>query len=207
MKILLMLLMVVVTFGAYATDEVTESETTAQAIVDRMSCSDISARMVELSEIEEPDDDVTIELGKLKSDYRRKCMKSAGKRKTAAKNRVIITVEESASSPKEDVVEEKTEKTTETVEKQPEKIEEKVEEKVEKVEKTKTTETQPVSMEATDAEIKMLHELMNLDMGLCADGTKPNKFGCCTDEIFKDMGNNVYACCPKTGGDCYPPLK
>ena len=201
MKILLMLLMVGVTFGAYATDEVTESETTAQAIVDRMSCSDISARMVELSEIEEPDDDVTIELGKLKSDYRRKCMKSAGKRKTAAKNRVIITVEESASSPKEDVVEEKT---TETVEEQPEKIEEKVEEKVEK---TKTTETQPVSMEATDAEIKMLHELMNLDMGLCADGTKPNKFGCCTDEIFKDMGNNVYACCPKTGGDCYPPLK
>lgn len=203
MKILLMLLMFGVTFGVYATDEVTESETTAQAIVDRMSCSDISARMVELSEIEELDDDVTIELGKLKSDYRRKCMKSAGKRKTAAKNRVIITVEESASAPKEDVVEEKTEKTTETVEKQPEKIEE----KVEKVEKTKITETQPVSMEATDAEIKMLHELMNLDMGLCADGTKPNKFGCCTDEIFKDMGNNVYACCPKTGGDCYPPLK
>lgn len=203
MKILLMLLMVGVTFGAYATDEVTELETPAQAIVDRMSCSDISARMVELSEIEEPDDDVTIELGKLKSDYRRKCMKSAGKRKTAAKNRVIITVEESTSSPKEDVIEEKTEKTTETVEKQPEKIEE----KVEKVEKTKITETQPVSMEATDAEIKMLHELMNLDMGLCADGTKPNKFGCCTDEIFKDMGNNVYACCPKTGGDCYPPLK
>jgi hypothetical protein len=47
----------------------------------------------------------------------------------------------------------------------------------------------------------------NLDAGLCADGTKPNRFGCCGDEIFKDLGNTVFACCPKDGGDCFPPLK
>ena len=47
----------------------------------------------------------------------------------------------------------------------------------------------------------------NLAAGLCGDGTKPNRYGCCTDEIFKDLGNSVYACCPKTGGDCFPPIK
>ncbi len=43
--------------------------------------------------------------------------------------------------------------------------------------------------------------------GLCADGTEPNKFGCCTDELFKDLGDSVFACCPKDGGDCFPPMK
>lgn len=46
----------------------------------------------------------------------------------------------------------------------------------------------------------------NLDAGLCADGTKPNKYGCCTDEIFRDMGGMNFACCPKSGGDCFPPI-
>ena len=49
-------------------------------------------------------------------------------------------------------------------------------------------------------------ELANLDSGLCADGTPPNKYGCCADELFKDMGNMVFACCPKDGGDCFPPI-
>jgi hypothetical protein len=47
----------------------------------------------------------------------------------------------------------------------------------------------------------------NLDAGLCADGTKPNRFGCCGEEVFKDLGDTVFACCPKDGGDCFPPLK
>lgn len=47
----------------------------------------------------------------------------------------------------------------------------------------------------------------NLAAGLCADGTKPNKYGCCTDEIFRDMGGMNFACCPKSGGDCFPPIK
>ncbi len=46
----------------------------------------------------------------------------------------------------------------------------------------------------------------NLAAGLCADGTTPNKYGCCTDETFRDMGNSVFACCPKSGGDCFPPI-
>lgn len=47
----------------------------------------------------------------------------------------------------------------------------------------------------------------NIDAGLCADGTKPNKFGCCTDETFKDLGGGEFGCCPNAGGDCFPPMK
>ena len=46
----------------------------------------------------------------------------------------------------------------------------------------------------------------NVNAGLCEDGSKPNKFGCCGDEIFTDMGNLVFACCPESGGECHPPL-
>jgi len=46
----------------------------------------------------------------------------------------------------------------------------------------------------------------NIAAGLCGDGTKPNKFGCCADEVFRDMGNTVFACCPRSGGDCFPPI-
>ena len=42
--------------------------------------------------------------------------------------------------------------------------------------------------------------------GLCTDGSKPNKFGCCDGETFTDMGNLVFACCPEDGGECYPPI-
>lgn len=47
----------------------------------------------------------------------------------------------------------------------------------------------------------------NLDAGLCPDGASPNKFGCCTGEVFKDLGNLEFACCGADGGDCFPPLK
>lgn len=47
----------------------------------------------------------------------------------------------------------------------------------------------------------------NLAAGLCGDGTKPNRFGCCTGETFKDLGNDGFACCLKAGGMCFPPMK
>lgn len=202
MKIFLILLSLFVMPLAYAEDsyedeEVAESETTGLVVVERMSCFDINTKITELSAIEEPDDDTIIELEKLKSDYRRKCMKSAGGRKTAAQGRSVINndpIEETK------VVEEVAEETTEV-----EQVT--VKEPDAKPKEQNKKENSSGGVPATEEEIRMFEELVNLDMGLCADGTKPNKFGCCTDEIFKDLGNNVYACCPKTGGDCYPPLK
>lgn len=202
MKIFLILLSLFVMHGAYADDsyadeKVAESETTGLVVVERMSCFDINTKISELSAKEEPDDDTIIELEKLKSDYRRKCMKSAGGRKTAAQGRSVINndpIEETEVV--EDVAEETTEVEQVTV-KEPDA----------KPKEQNKKENSSGGVPATEEEIRMFEELVNLDMGLCADGTKPNKFGCCTDEIFKDLGNNVYACCPKTGGDCYPPLK
>ena len=43
--------------------------------------------------------------------------------------------------------------------------------------------------------------------GLCADGTKPNKFGCCTGEKFKDLGDLQFACCKEDTDECFPPMK
>ena len=64
------------------------------------------------------------------------------------------------------------------------------------------TETEVVVSEAD----LVAQELENLDAGLCNDGSKPNQFGCCSGEVYKDLGDFVYACCPKTGGDCFPPI-
>ncbi|MDE6570648.1 MAG: hypothetical protein K2L95_00300 [Alphaproteobacteria bacterium] len=35
----------------------------------------------------------------------------------------------------------------------------------------------------------------------------PDENGCCPDEILMDMGEQGMNCCPKTGGDCFPPIK
>lgn len=39
------------------------------------------------------------------------------------------------------------------------------------------------------------------------DGTLPDANGCCTGEIYTDMGEQGFNCCPETGGDCFPPIK
>ncbi|MCM1294466.1 MAG: hypothetical protein NC311_02800 [Muribaculaceae bacterium] len=64
----------------------------------------------------------------------------------------------------------------------------------------------PETPAETDEE-KYARIAANLDAGLCPDGSKPNKFGCCGDEVFKDLGNLEFACCPKDGGECFPPVK
>lgn len=73
---------------------------------------------------------------------------------------------------------------------------------------TQTDQTAVVSSEPegpTEEEI-LEQQIANLEAGLCADGTNPNKYGCCTGEKFKDMGNLEFACCPEEGGDCFPPM-
>ncbi|MBD5391855.1 hypothetical protein HDR66_03560 [bacterium] len=69
-----------------------------------------------------------------------------------------------------------------------------------------TATPEPATAQKTDAEIAA-EIAANIEKGLCGDGTKPNKYGCCGDEKFKDMGNLEFACCPADGGQCYPPIK
>lgn len=156
-----------------------------QGVAERLSCADISARISEIGAIAEPTEEDAAELTKLKAEYRRMCSKSARGRRTSADVRVVVE-----SAPVDNVDEE------EVV------AEQSVQEEFAPVEE--------VAEETADVDpmIELEQELANLDAGLCADGSAPNKFGCCGDEIFKDLGNTVFACCPKDGGgDCFPPLK
>ena len=40
----------------------------------------------------------------------------------------------------------------------------------------------------------------------CMDGSLPDENGCCAGEIYTDMGEMGFNCCPEAGGDCFPPL-
>ncbi len=41
----------------------------------------------------------------------------------------------------------------------------------------------------------------------CEDGTRPDKNGCCTGEIYTDAGDGWMVCCPDGGENCFPPIK
>ncbi|MBR5625229.1 MAG: hypothetical protein IKW67_00400 [Alphaproteobacteria bacterium] len=162
-------------------------------VAERTTCADIKSQIDELGGIIDPDEDVLDEIAQLKNDYRRNCSKTAARRRTSAKRGVVdapVVIEENFVE--EDVSEEPSETIV-------------LEQDFVEVAETDISESEP---KLSDEEI-LEQELANLDAGLCADGTKPNKFGCCTDEIFKDMGNAVFACCPKDGGkdmECFPPI-
>ena len=40
----------------------------------------------------------------------------------------------------------------------------------------------------------------------CPDGGAPDANGCCAGEIYTDMGEKGFNCCPESGGDCFPPI-
>ncbi len=40
----------------------------------------------------------------------------------------------------------------------------------------------------------------------CPDGGAPDANGCCAGEIYTDMGEQGFNCCPESGGDCFPPI-
>ena len=182
MKILIALMGLIAATGAFAED--------VPSVTERVSCADVQAMISELAAIEEPTDDEIAELENLKIDYRSKCARSAAKRKSSAlKNTVVAAMVVVPEEVAEETVAEVEADATETA--------------AVKDEEFVAEETVEI-----DEESLLAQELANLDAGLCIDGTKPNKFGCCADEVFKDLGNSVFACCPKTGdGECFPPIE
>lgn len=214
MKFLVALLCAVLTTSVMADEEV------VSGVADRMTCADIQQRISELSSSEEePDDSVLEEIAKLKADYRRSCTKSAGGRRTAAASRVVVqvntnVVEDSDEKQDYDIEQEEIVEEVEVLEevKTPEKV---IKKQPKKSESEQTEEESFDDAEVLDSEQVLEQDLMetveqelaNLDSGLCADGTEPNKYGCCGSEIFKDLGGMVFACCPRGGGDCFPPIK
>lgn len=174
MKLLFGLMLTFVVSGAFADDGV--------AVVERVTCADMSANISELAAIEAPTEDEQAELADLKAEYRRKCVQSARGRRVSSGQSV---------TPADQAV------TTEEV--------------TEMESVAIDDEADVVAEPDSGADVVTItyeQELANLDAGLCADGSAPNRFGCCGDEVFKDLGDTVFACCPKDGnGDCFPPLK
>lgn len=41
----------------------------------------------------------------------------------------------------------------------------------------------------------------------CPDGSAPDDNGCCAGEVYTDMADLGFNCCPDDGGNCYPPIK
>jgi len=40
----------------------------------------------------------------------------------------------------------------------------------------------------------------------CSDGAAPDENGCCAGEVYTDMGDKGFNCCPAGNGDCFPPI-
>lgn len=187
-------------------------------VAERMSCDDINARIIELTVVSEPDELVIDELTNLKAEYRRSCTKSARGRRNAAASRVVVnnsvpvaeTFEVAEPQSEEDTVVNE-DALSENILTDTDVVQENLQEEILVPEENDVTAEHIEAQQDTVSEEELLkkeleQELANLDSGLCADGTPPNKYGCCADELFKDMGNMVFACCPKDGGDCFPPI-
>ena len=201
---------------AFATDDVAEdvTEEITTNVSERVTCADIKSELNSL----EINDENQARIDKLKSEYRRFCTPKAAKRrasdtsaimyaKTAQAKAapVVIDVEpEKVEVPDENADAEVTTETTAVATVTDVAPDEKKSDTVTDTANAADT-PEPVDTR-TPEEIQLEKELENLAAGLCADGTKPNKYGCCTDEIFKDLGDLVFACCPKDGGDCYEPI-
>ncbi len=178
MKLFVAILCSVLSLSSWAEDTVLE----------RATCDDIQAQIAELSALD-ADENITQEIADLKSEYRRNCTRSAGARRTSADTR-LYTIAENVDSDVSQVE-------TETIAKNTEDVVEYVE---------VTDDVQQPEAESVESKLTPEQALANLDAGLCADGSQPNKFGCCGGEIFKDLGNTMFGCCDE-GGECFPPIK
>ena len=192
-----------------------------QNVTARKTCAEIATEIANLSAIENPTDENMAELKKLQSMQRSNCVaKSAGRRM------VIRNVPNGTPQKSLDAVAKTSDALSEYLANKKSNCE-KLNSEIAKVaaengdadnlaamrgvydmdcvEKTAQN-TAPAEPELSVEEWAAQYDA-NLAAGLCGDGTKPNRYGCCTDETFRDMGNAQFACCPKTGGDCFPPIK
>lgn len=158
-------------------------------VVARLTCDTVRAKISELQVQVEANPDLQDELDDMLKKQRSLCARSSGARRVRNFNNRVPQLDV------EEVVEEEPEQ-----EEKPKKKKKKKEVKEVEVEEIST---EPVkSQKEIDAELAS-----NLAKGLCPDGAKPNKFGCCDGEKFKDLGNLKFACCSKEDeSKCHNPI-
>lgn len=198
-------------------------------ITERKTCEQIRAEIAALSAIENPDAEQQQELKQLVLQQRTSCSAKANGRRTVSRQMPLAqgATENSATTPKGDVLDEyiatkkaNCEKLNTEIEKQKQDstktylvVEMQKYYDADCVEHSTGSVAETVVEVAASMPTKTEEEWAaefdaNLAAGLCGDGTKPNRFGCCTEEVFKDLGDEGFACCPKNGDYlCFPPLK
>ena len=194
-------------------------DNTVQNLTARKTCAEIKIDMDALSAMENIDDVNAEKLKQFQVYYRANCLPKSIGRRTVARNIPVIVknTEPITTSDALSVYLANKKSNCDKLKSEIEKIEtEKDDSKSDLLASMrgvydmdcveKNTTDAPASPEISEEEWAAQYDA-NLAAGLCGDGTKPNKYGCCTDEVFKDLGNLKFACCPKTGGDCFPPIK
>lgn len=166
-----------------------------------MSCANMQSEINALSERDDLSDEENVQLMALKDQYRKACMKRAASRAARASLLIVDNKPEEVS----------VEYTAEQCDKLKSDIESATDDK-EKMQQefdkncAKYIVVPELSEEekqaAADAEKQRIADLRA--NGLCPDETKPNKFGCCEGERFKDMGNLEFACCTEDTDECLP---
>ena len=174
-------------------DDITETEIVDEgaidevpaprAVVARMSCDDINRRVAELREDVKAYPELAADLEYMIGRQRTQCAARANRRPVHNYENVNPIVALEAPEVVEDVSEEQV---------------------------VEALVPEPVVVEKTPEELEAEAELIeqNRAKGLCDDGEKPNRYGCCAGEKFKEVSQMKFACCPKTGdGECVEPRR
>lgn len=173
--------------GAEFVDEGATTEVPApRAVVERMTCADINQRVEELREDVKAYPELAADLEYMLSRQRTACAARARRRPVHNYENVNPV---KYFEPVEEVPEEQAPEDAPVAESVP--APEQVPEK---------------TPEELAADLAQIEE--NRAKGLCDDGAKPNRYGCCPGEKFKEVSQMKFACCPREGdGECIEPRK
>lgn len=173
--------------GAEFVDEGATTEVPApRAVVERMTCADINQRVEELREDVKAYPELAADLEYMISRQRTACAARARRRPVHNYENVNPV---KYFEPAEEVTEEQAPEDAPATESAPA--------------PEQAPEKTPEELAAEQAQIEE-----NRAKGLCDDGTKPNRYGCCPGEKFKEVSQMKFACCPREGdGECIEPRK
>lgn len=158
-----------------------EDATPGVASREQTDCDALRNEIAELIKIENPDEETAARLAAAQQKSRRDCVKQSAGRRTSGRTGALPVAIASENVKVEIAAATSDDKATET-----------------STTAAAVSDTEP----APDPE----QIAKNIEAGLCADGTEPNKFGCCAGETFKDLGNLVFACCKDETDECFPPI-
>ena len=170
-------------------EEVEEVVTETRTVSSRLTCDDIKQRVSELREDVKSHPELKSELETMLARQRTNCAPRANRRPVHNYENVNPVIEVEAVA----------------VEEEPAEVEEPVVKEKKKVETEPVKTPEEIAAEAAELARKIAENLSN---GLCGDGAKPNRYGCCEGEKFKETAQMKFACCPKEGNsECHEPIK